>query len=106
MKRGYLLIVAAMLLLVVPAAFGAVIGNPRPVFLNTSGADPLFNGSGTGVLDGKANPTELGFNYFTPTGAGDIPINHSEFGLRFEFASLANHNQQCLGADCYHRQQK
>jgi len=96
MKRGYLLIVAAMLLLIVPAAFGAVIGNPRPVFLNTGGLDPLFNGSGTGVLDGKANPTQLGYNYFSPTGAGVSSINYSEFGLIFEFAGLAIQNELYL----------
>lgn len=93
MKRGYLLIVAVALLLVVPAAYGAVLTNPRPVYLNTGGADPLFNASGTGVLDGKAISTQLGYDYFVPTGAGVSPTNYSEFGLIFEFAGLANQNE-------------
>lgn len=83
-----LAIFGAAMLLVTGSAFAGVItvGNARPVTIGSSAETALF-GAG-GLLTGKADSNQLGYDYFAPAGS-----NFSEFSLQFEKAGHAPGNQ-------------
>jgi len=95
MKRNVGLVAMVLVCLFVgTSAFAAVIGNVRPVTVGVGDSPSLF-GTG-GALEGHANPTQLGYDYFNPTTPSAGPPYVSEFSLQFEIAGHKNGNQLSL----------
>ncbi len=95
MKRLSVLMGVVFLLVAASTSFGAVVlyNNNRPLILG-SGDPPSLFGSG-GALVGKADPTQLKFDYFTPAMPGAPPYG-AEFSLQFEVAGNKDINQLSL----------
>lgn len=99
MKRNVALVAMVLACLFIgTSAFAVVIGNPRPLpfAINPTSASSepqLFayvnNSGGSGILDGKADPTQLSYNYFTPNGSSTGQA-FTEFSLEFRFAGNSN----------------
>jgi uncharacterized protein DUF4114/PEP-CTERM motif-containing protein len=97
MKRLTVFMGGVFLLVAASTSFGAlipVLGNINRPLVFGSGDPPSLFGAG-GALTGKADPTQLQYDYFTPATPG-LPPYVSEFSLQFEVAGNQDVNQLSL----------